>query len=105
MSNTGEFSSCYKLTCTESVSKDLRGEEVVVKANTRESTPTNPHFSRLNVNELLLSAVPGDWAVIPGFPGDLKVVVPPSGAGSIYCCRSGTGQATGNNWAQIGAGT
>jgi hypothetical protein len=104
MSNTGEFSSCFKLTCTESVSKDLRGEEVVVQANTRASSPADPHFSRLNVNELLLTAVPGDWTVVPGFPGDLKVVVPASGSGSIYCCRTGTGQTTGNDWAQIGVG-
>ena len=104
MSNTGEFSSCYKLTCTESVSKDLRGEEVVVQANTRPSSEEDPHFSRLNVNELLLTAVPGDWTVVPGYPGDLKVVVPSSGSGSIYCCRSGEGKATGNDWAQIGVG-
>jgi hypothetical protein len=100
MSNTGEFSTCYKLTCTESVSKLLGGEEVVVKPSSQEDK-----FSRLNVAELLLSAVPGDWSVVPGYPGDLKVVVPGSGAGSIYCCRTGTGAATGNNWAQIGVGT
>ncbi len=106
MSNTGEFSSCYKLTCTESVSKDLRGEEVVVKANTRPTSAEDPHFSRLNVNELLLTAVPGDWAVVPGFPGDLKFIVPPTGTtgGFVYCCRAGTGQSTGNTWIAVGVG-
>lgn len=101
MSNTGEFSSCYKLTCTESVSKLLGGEEVVVQPSSQDDK-----FSRLNVAELLLTAVPGDWSVVPGYPGDLKVVVPGSGAGgSIYCCRTGTGAATGNTWTQIGVGT
>jgi hypothetical protein len=99
MSNTGEFSSCYKLTCTESVSKLLGGEEVVVKASSQDDK-----FSRLNVAELLLTAVPSDWSVVPGYPGDLKVVVPATGDGSIYCCRTGTGAATGNDWCEIGAG-
>lgn len=99
MSNTGEFSTCYKLTCTESVSKQLGGEEVVVKPSSQAGK-----FSRLNVNELLLTAVPGDWAAVPGYPGDLKVVVPPSGDGYVYCCRAGSGASTGNNWCEIGAG-
>ena len=104
MSNTGEFSSCYKLTCTESVSKDLHGEEVVIQPVSRESSAEDPHFPRLNVAQLLVTSAPSD--ATPGFPGDLKFVVPPTGTtgGFVYYCRAGTGQATGNTWIAVGIG-
>ena len=56
--------------------------------------------SRLNVNSLKVTTAPG--TTTPGFPGDLKVLIPATGDAAVYFCTAGTGVPTGNTWVICG---